>query len=97
MTNINKRAHSPEFKTQVVMEVLKEEKTLADISSKFAIHPTQIRRWKEQAVAGLTGVFTDKSSKVLADKDKLVDELYRQIGQLKVELDWLKKKMGLTC
>lgn len=97
MGNITKRLHSPEFKTRVVMEVLREEKTLADISSQFAIHPTQIRKWKEQAVCGLAEVFTNKSGKILSDKEKLIDELYRQIGQLKVELDWLKKKMGFTC
>ncbi len=96
MGNIIKRQHSPEFKTQVVLEVLKEEKTIAEISAKFAIHPTQIKRWKDQALLGLTGVFTDKSGKILFEKDNLIEELYKQIGQLKVEADWLKKKMGLT-
>lgn len=79
------------------MEALKEVQTLAQISSQFSVHPTQIRKWRDLATAGLATVFTDNSGKVLAEKDKLIDELYRQIGQLKVELDWLKKKMGLVC
>ena len=96
MGNIIKRQHSPEFKTQVVLEVLKEEKTIGEISAQFSIHPTQIRRWKDQALLGLKGVFTDSSGRELLDKEKLIEELYKQIGQLKVETDWLKKKMGLT-
>lgn len=79
------------------MEALREAQTLAEISSQFSVHPTQIRKWRDLAIAGLATVFTDNSGKVLADKEKLISELYRQIGQLKVELDWLKKKMGLTC
>lgn len=97
MENNIKRQHSPEFKTQVVLEVFKEEKTIGEIGSRFSVHPTQVRRWKDQALLGLKGVFTDTSAKALAERDKLIDELYRQIGQLKVELDWLKKKMGSSC
>ena len=92
-----KRQHSPEFKTQVVIELLKEEMTVAQICSKFSIHPTQARRWKEIALANLKDSFNGKSiDQQLKDKDELIDELYRQVGHLKVSLDWLKKKMGFT-
>lgn len=91
-----KRQHSPEFKTQVILEVLKENKTVGEIGSQFSLHPTQIRKWREQALAGLKNIFTEKSGRELAERDKLIDELYKQVGQLKVESDWLKKKMGLA-
>ena len=90
-----RRQHSAEFKTSVVMEILKEEETLSQICSKFAIHPTQAKQWKQTAVAQLKTSFAGKSSEEqLRVKDLLLDELYKQIGQLKVELDWVKKKMG---
>lgn len=91
-----KRVHSPEFKTQVVVELLKQNETMAQICSKFSIHPTQAGRWREIALNNLKNSFNGKSmDQQLAAKDQLVDELYKQIGQLKVELDWLKKKLGL--
>lgn len=92
-----KRQHSPEFKTNVVLEVLKQEETISQICSKFSIHSTQIRRWKLHALEVLKNAFNGQTiSQQLKEKDRLIEELYKQIGQLKVELDWLKKKMGYT-
>ena len=92
-----KRQHSAEFKTTVVLALLKQEETINQICSRYGIHPTQARRWKEQALANLTSSFEGNSIiQQLKAKQDLVDELYREVGQLKVELDWLKKKMGLT-
>lgn len=90
-----RRKHTPEFKTQVVLELLKEAKTVGEIGSQFGVHPTLAGKWRSLAIEGLRGLFTEGSGKELAQRDKLIDELYKQIGQLKVELDWLKKKMGL--
>ena len=94
-TNI-RRKHTPEFKTQVVLELFKEAKTIGEIGSQFSVHPTLAGKWRSIAIEGLKTVFTGTSGKELAQRDKLIDELYRQVGQLKVELDWLKKKMGLV-
>lgn len=92
-----KRVHSPEFKVNVVLELLKHEETMAQICSKYSIHPTQAGRWREQVLQIAKEGFNGKSvSNQLAQKDVLIAELYRQIGQLKVELDWLKKKLGYT-
>lgn len=91
-----RRKHTPEFKTQVVLELLKETKTVGEIGSQFGVHPTLAGKWRSLATEGLRGIFTEKSGKEIAQRDKLIDELYKQIGQLKVELDWLKKKMGLA-
>jgi transposase len=91
-----KRQHTPEFKTQVVLDLLKETDTLAKIASKYGIHPTQARRWREIGIEGLKNIFTGKPPDAqIAEKEKLIEELYKQIGQQKVELDWVKKKVGL--
>ena len=95
-TNI-KRQHTPEFKTSVVLEVLKENETISQICSRYSIHPTQVRRWKEHVLAIVNQSFNGKTiNEQLGENETLISELYRQIGQLKVELDWLKKKMGYT-
>lgn len=89
-----KRRHTPAFKVQVALELFKETNSVAQICSQYSIHPTQARNWKLQAVQILQSGFTNKPAQDLAHKDELIQELYRQIGQLKVEFDWLKKKMG---
>lgn len=92
MGNI-KRFHPASFKAKVAIELIKGVETAAVICSKYGIHPTQAAVWKQQAVGGLETIFSGKPDKDLRDKDELVGELYKQIGQLKVELDWLKKKV----
>jgi len=90
-----RRQHPASFKTQVVLELLKEGKTAAQVCSQYSIHPTQAGQWKAQVLSGMQNLLTGKPVAELAKKDELIQELYRQIGQLKVELDWLKKKMGV--
>lgn len=94
MENLRKQ-HTPSFKAKVGLEALKEEKTSAELASEFQVHPSQIRTWKATVKRGLVDLFTDRKKKKERDKDELIQELYRQIGQLKVDLDWLKKKSGL--
>lgn len=94
MGNI-KRKHSTAFKVKIALELIKEVETMTAICSKYSIHPTQARRWKEQALNLLQGGFDNKKNSAgaeLQEKEKLIEELYKQVGQLKVELDWLKKK-----
>lgn len=74
--------------------MLKESKTVSQVCSQYSIHPTQAGHWKSQVISGMQSLLTGKPISELARKDELIQELYRQIGQLKVELDWLKKKMG---
>jgi transposase-like protein len=92
-----KRKHSAEFKVRVVSDLLKQEDTLSAICSRYQIHPTQARRWKEQALLHLKQSFSGASSAaVMQEKDKLIEDLYTQVGKLQYQLDWLKKKMGVA-
>ena len=94
MGNI-KRSHPAAFKAKVALDLIKEIDTVAAIASRYAIHPTQARQWKTQLLSNIEVLFSDKPSTALAEKDEIIGELYKQIGQLKVELDWLKKKLSV--
>ncbi len=86
-----RRTHSPEFKTKVALEALKERKTISEIASEYQVHANQVTAWKSQLIENMPGVFADgrRSFQEKEDKEAI---LYQQIGQLQVELDWLKKK-----
>jgi len=89
-----RRSLSSDLKAKVALELIKETDTVSAICSKFQVHPTQAGKWKQQAVKGMELLFSERASDELERKDETIDELYRQIGQLKVELDWVKKKTG---
>lgn len=80
---------NPDFKAKVALAAIRGEMTINEIASQFGVHGNQVVRWKKQAVAELAEVFSDKREKRHASEEALREELYRQIGQLKVELDWL--------
>lgn len=90
-----RRRHGAEFKARVVLEALKGEKTINELASQYEVHPTQIAAWKRRAMEGLSGLFSNGREKDRQADDALKARLYQEIGQLKVELDWLKKKVGL--
>ena len=91
MHNLRKR-HDAAFKAKVALETAKGEKTIAQLSSKFGVHTNQIRQWRKQLLEELPRLFSDRRRKQEKDNGELRSELYQQIGRLKVELDWLKKK-----
>ncbi len=93
---MKKTSYSDKQKAQVVLDALKGEKTINQISSQYQIHPTQIQRWKTIALEGLPCLFNqnDGQGKVLAEKEKLIEELYKIIGEREAELSWLKKKLN---
>lgn len=90
-----KRQHSAAFKARVAFEALKGEKTLAEISSQFGVHTTQINRWKKELAEGMADIFADKRKKRDVDQVQLIEQLYKQIGKKEVENEWLKKKIAL--
>lgn len=95
MNQQTRKTYSTEFKVKVVLEAFKGQRTINEISSQYGIHPNQVNLWKKQAVESLPEVFSTRRVRVAAEEAALQDQLYQQIGQLKVEVDWLKKKAGL--
>lgn len=95
MENSIKRVHPPAFKAKVALEAIKEQKTISELSGIYGVHPTQVTKWKHKALFGLEAIFSDKNQNYQAQNDELIQSLYEQIGKLKVEVDWLKKKIGL--
>ena len=95
MERMRKR-YPPSFKAKVALEAIKEQKTSAELASLYQVHPGQIRNWKAIVLKGLLDLFSDRRKGKEQDNETLIAELYRQIGQQKVDLDWLKKKFGLV-
>jgi transposase len=94
MTKKSRRKFTGDFKAKVVLEALKERSTIEELAKKYELHPTQINTWKREAAAKLAGAFdSDGGSSNNEQQEELTEKLYAQIGQLKVENDWLKKKL----
>ena len=87
-----RKNHDSAFKAKVALEAIKGERTMAQISSEYGVHVNQIRQWRQKLLEEMPGVFSDRRQKKDKQNEEMTSELYRQIGQLKVELDWLKKK-----
>jgi len=88
------KRYTAEFKASVAIEAIKEQRSINEIASEYGIHPEMVRRWKREFLQNSYKVFSkngDKEKKL----QKKIDELYRQIGQLKVEKDFLSRKLGL--
>jgi putative transposase len=92
MASNMRKGHDAAFKARVALEALKSDKTMAQISSEYEVHVNQIRQWKQRLPDEIPNVFSDHRRKKAKDDEEMTSELYKQIGQLKVEVDWLKKK-----
>ena len=90
-----RRQFSAAFKGKVALEAIKGQRTVQEISSTFGVHPNQVAQWKKQALEQLPELFSERRVRIEKADEELKAQLYQQIGQLKVELDWLKKKSGL--
>ena len=88
-----RKQYSPEFKAKVALAALKSDQTVAELAARFEIHPTMINNWKRNLLDGAADIF-DKGQKNQKYIEAKVDELYRQIGKLKVERDFLSKKLN---
>jgi transposase-like protein len=92
MTTTRKQ-YSPAFKARVAIEAIRGEKTLSQLGSQFKVH--QIAKWRKSAMEQMPDLFVDGRTKKGAVVETGNDALYEEIGRLKVELDWLKKKVGM--
>lgn len=88
-----RKRHSAEFKATVALAAAKEAKTLTELASEYGVHPNQITQWKKQLLETLPEIFSQGRKREKEDQEALQAELYQQIGKLKVEVDWLKKKV----
>ncbi len=86
--------YSADFKARLALEVIKGNRTLNEVASEAQVHPNPLMQWKRQLLESLPTVFADKRVKDNKEQEALTDQLYQQIGQLKVERDFLKKKSG---
>ena len=93
----NRKTYTSELKSRVVLEILREELTISQISSKYSVHQSVLNKWRNTALEGLPGLFNDPRKKSLSDiqKGNIIEDLYRQVGKLSLQLEWVKKKCGV--
>lgn len=91
-----KKTYSPSFKAQIVLELPREEKGIAQVSSEYGVHPSQLHKWKRQAVEGLPSVFSSDDKRAMeavkSEYEANMKELYTEIGRLSTYVEWFKKK-----
>ena len=96
MKTRQRRSFSADMKGRIALEAIKGQKTIQEIASHYGVHPNQVTNWKRQAAEGMPSLFVDRRSRPDTNEETLKAELYQQIGEMKVELDWLKKKSGIS-
>ena len=94
MTKRTRRNHSAAFKAKVALEALREDTTVAAIATKYSLHPNLVTQWKKAAAEGMASLFERNPGQPEKQDEALTGELYKQIGQLKVENDFLARKLG---
>jgi transposase len=87
-----RKTHTAAFKAQVALAALKGDRTVNELASQYGVHPTLIHGWKKQLLAGAEEVFSNGSKGAAVDAEVVQAQLYEQIGRLKMELEWVKKK-----
>src|SRR5947209_991226 len=92
--SVQRKRYSGEDKTRVVIEAIKGQKTLNELAAEYGVHPSQITQWKKQALEEISTGFSGGRARSERSEEALVASLYQEIGQLKMELDWLKKSRG---
>ena len=89
-----KKRRSAEFKAKVAIDALREQRTVAELASHYQVHPAQVSKWKGQLLQEAKELFAGRRSRAAAREEALQSSLYEEIGRLKMELEWLKKKVG---
>ncbi len=91
-----RKSYSADFKAKVAIAAIKGQHTVNEIASQYGVHPNQVMTWKKQTLESIPDLFSARRDRDARSDEDLKAQLYQQIGQLKVELDWLKKKAGLS-
>jgi transposase len=92
-----RKSHTAAFKAQLALAALRQDKTVNELASQHRVHPTLIHAWKKQLLGGAEDLFNHGSKPAAIDHEALQAQLYEQIGRLKMELDWVKKKSAGLC
>lgn len=92
--SVQRKRYSAEEKTRIAIEAIKGQKTLNELAAEYQVHPSQITQWKKQALEEITTGFSGGRGRRARSEEALIASLYQEIGQLKVELDWLKKSQS---
>jgi putative transposase len=95
MKKKQRKSYTAAFKVKIALEAIKGQRTTNEIATHYGVHPNMVTQWKKQAIESLPDVFSTRRERDAREEESVKAELYQQIGQLKVELDWLKKKAGL--
>lgn len=88
-----RKRYSAALKAKVAIEAIKGQRTTNEIAAEYGVHPTQITQWKKQALDGLPELFSTRESRQAKSEEALIATLYQEIGHLKVQVDWLEKKI----
>lgn len=91
--NKKRRRFTDKFKAKVALEAIRNMKTLAELSSEYKVHVNQISKWKKQLLENASGLFSGKNSPLYKTEEELTSPLYEEIGRLKMDIKWLKKKL----
>ena len=90
-----RKSYPADFKSKVALEAVRGERSLSELASRYEVHPNQIGQWRRALLAGVKELFSDRRRRRAEDDEVEKARLYEEIGRLKVELDWLKKKSAL--
>lgn len=93
---MTRKQHSAQFKAKVAVEAIRGLRPVNEMASRFGVHPVQVSQWKRQALDGVTEIFSSRRGQNGKNEAEVQAELYQQIGRLKMELEWLKKKCGVA-
>ena len=91
-----RKQYSADLKAKIAVEAVKGQRTIQEIASHYGIHPNQVSQWKKQLLEGASEVFSHGRDQAGEADEQMKAELYQQVGKLQVELDWLKKKSGMS-
>ncbi len=96
MKKRQRKKYSAELKARIAVEAVKGQRTIQEIASHYSIHPTMVTNWKRRMLDGASDIFSNGREQSAKSEEEVLSELYQQIGKLQVEVDWLKKKSGLS-
>jgi len=91
---MSRKKYSKELKSRIALDAIKGQKTMSELASEYGVHSNQIRKWKKQLLEAAPDIFTRGKDKEAENKEVERDRLYKKVGQLQIEVDWLKKKTG---